>query len=206
MANWRTWKLLKYCRAEWTRSAGRFSLWTAALLGSCRASPSDSIYQAGFPHWQSAQSFPAEHWAWSSPSPSPREFHGHWAFSMSQQRKELLWLWSVSISYRQSDSLGEHSFGVQGHLERHQIKQPWLSCSVLRVPISGCNRKNPPKEAPSYLALSLPRQLNAKVDLDGLGKWGENRGQQAYLDTPSLWYWPPWPKDAFWNTRQIATS
>lgn len=36
MANWRTWKLLKYCRAEWARSAGRFSLWTAALLGSCR--------------------------------------------------------------------------------------------------------------------------------------------------------------------------
>lgn len=101
MANWRTWKLLKYRRAEWARSAGLLSLWTAALLGSCRASPSDSIHQAGFPQWQPAQPFPAERWAWSSPRPSPRKIRGHRAFSMSQQRKELLWLWSVSISYGQ---------------------------------------------------------------------------------------------------------
>ena len=205
MANWRTWKLLKYRRAEWARSAGRFSLWTAALPGSCRASPSDSIHRAGFPQWQPAQPFPAERWAWSSPRPSPRKIHGHRAFSMSQQRKELLWLWSVYISYRQW-LVGRTQLLCPRTSGGHQTKQPWLSCSVLRVPISGCNRKNPPKEAPSYLATSLPRQLNAKADLDGLRQRGENRGQQAYLDKLGLWYWPPWPKNAFWNIRQLATS
>ena len=33
-----------------------FSFWTAALHGSYRATPSDSIHQAGFPQWQLAQS------------------------------------------------------------------------------------------------------------------------------------------------------
>lgn len=114
----------------------------------------------------------------------------------------------MSISYRQSDVLvgtaAEHSVYVQEAWGVAVIKLHSVHCAHQDRTVRMHHRKP-----------SLSRHVTPKAAewsqahrgcLDGISQRDDIKGQQAYLDIPSLWYWPAQPKDAFWNIKHLATS